>query len=90
MLKEAGVEYVIIGHSERREYFGETNEIINRKAHAVLNSGMIPIICCGETLTQREQGVTKEHIRYQIKIALLGLAKEQVEKLVIAYERSGY
>lgn len=86
MLKEAGVEYVIIGHSERREYFAETNEIINKKAHAVLKNGMTPIICCGETITQREQGVTKEHIRYQIKIALLGIAKEQVQSLVIAYE----
>jgi triosephosphate isomerase len=86
MLKEAGVEYVIIGHSERREYFAESNETINKKAHAVFNSGMTPIICCGETLTQREQGVTKEHVRYQIKIALIGLSKAQVQRLVIAYE----
>lgn len=86
MLKELGVQYVIIGHSERREYFAETDETVNKKAHAILNAGMIPIICCGESLTQREQGVTKEHIRYQVKIALLGLTKEQVSKLVIAYE----
>ncbi|NLY19439.1 MAG: triose-phosphate isomerase, partial [Clostridiaceae bacterium] len=86
MLNEAGVEYVIIGHSERREYFAETDEIINKKAHAVLSNGMVPIICCGETITQREQGVTKEHIRYQIKIALHGITKEQVQSLVIAYE----
>ena len=86
MLKECGVDYVIIGHSERREYFAETDELINKKAHAIFNSGMIPIICCGETLQQREQGVTKEHVRYQIKIALLGLTKAQIEKLVIAYE----
>jgi len=86
MLKELGVQYVIIGHSERREYYAETDEAINKKAHAILNAGMTPIICCGETLTQREQGVTKEHIRYQIKIALLGLSKEQVSNLVIAYE----
>lgn len=86
MLKECGVEYVIIGHSERREYFADTDELINKKAHAIFNSGMTPILCCGETLTQREQGVTKEHIRYQIKIALLGLSKDQIKKLVIAYE----
>ncbi|MBP7175766.1 MAG: triose-phosphate isomerase [Thermoclostridium sp.] len=86
MLKECGVDYVIIGHSERREYYAETNELVNKKAHAIFNSGMTPIICCGETLTQREQGVTKEHIRYQMKVALLGLTKDQIKKLVIAYE----
>lgn len=86
MLKELGVDYVIIGHSERREYFGETNEMINKKARAILDAGMLPIICCGETLTQREQGVTAEHVRYQIKVALLGLSAEEVSKLVIAYE----
>ncbi len=86
MLKELGVEYVIIGHSERREYFGETNEMINKKARAILDAGMLPIVCCGETLTQREQGVTDEHVRYQIKVALLGLSAEEVSRLVIAYE----
>ena len=86
MLKEAGVQYVIVGHSERREYYAETDELVNKKAHAIFNYGMTPIICCGESLTQREQGVTNEHIRYQMKIALLGLTKEQVKKLVIAYE----
>lgn len=86
MLKELGVDYVIIGHSERREYFGETDEMINKKAKAILASGMTPIICCGETLTQREQGVTAEHVRYQVKIALLGLSAEEVSGLVIAYE----
>ncbi|MGI6621975.1 MAG: triose-phosphate isomerase [Clostridiaceae bacterium] len=86
MLKESGVDYVIIGHSERREYFGETNEMINKKARAIIDSGMIPIICCGETLTQREQGVTAEHVRYQIKVALLGLSAQEVSNLVIAYE----
>ncbi len=86
MLADLGVDYVIIGHSERREYFGETNEMINKKAHAIFKHGMTPIICCGETLTQREQGVTADHIRYQIKVALLGLTAEQVSKLVIAYE----
>lgn len=86
MLAELGVDYVIIGHSERREYFGETNEMINKKAHAIFKYGMTPIICCGETLTQREQGVTADHVRYQIKVALLGLTPEQVKKTVIAYE----
>lgn len=86
MLQDLGVDYVIIGHSERREYFGETNETVNKKAHAVFKNGMTPIICCGETLTQREQGVTADHIRCQIKVALLGLTADQVKKLVIAYE----
>ena len=86
MLKELGIDYVIIGHSERREYFGETNEMINKKAKAIIASGMTPIVCCGETLEQREQGVTSEHVRYQIKVALLGLTPEQVANLVIAYE----
>jgi len=86
MLKELNVDYVIIGHSERREYFGETDEMVNKKARAILDAGMIPIICCGESLTQREQGVTAEHVRYQIKIALLGLSAEEVSRLVIAYE----
>lgn len=86
MLRELEVDYVVIGHSERREYFGETNEMVNKKAKAILDSGMVPIICCGETLTQREQGVTAEHVRYQVKISLLGLSAEEVSRLVIAYE----
>ncbi len=86
MLKDLGVDYVIIGHSERREYFGETNEMINKKARAIIDAGMLPIVCCGETLTQREQGVTAEHVRYQIKVALLGLSAQEVSDLVIAYE----
>jgi triosephosphate isomerase len=86
MLADLGVDYVIIGHSERREYFAETNETVNKKAHAVLKYGMTPIICCGETLTQREQGVTADHVRYQIKVALLDLTAEQVKQVVIAYE----
>jgi len=86
MLADLGVDYVIIGHSERREYFAETNETVNKKAHAVFNYGMTPIICCGETLTQREQGVTADHVRYQIKVALLGLSAQQVKQAVLAYE----
>jgi triosephosphate isomerase len=86
MLKDLGTDYVIIGHSERREYFKETDEMINKKARAILDAGMIPIICCGESLTQREQGVTAEHVRYQIKIALIGMSAKEVSKIVIAYE----
>jgi triosephosphate isomerase len=86
MLADLGVDYVIVGHSERREYFAETNETVNKKVHAIFKYGMLPIVCCGETLQQREQGVTADHVRYQIKIALLGLSAEQVEKTVIAYE----
>ena len=86
MLKEMGVDYVIIGHSERREYFGETNEMINKKARAILNAGLLPIICCGETLTQRDQGVTAEHGSYQLKVAILVISAEELVKSVIAYE----
>ncbi len=86
MLADLGVDYVIIGHSERRQYFAETDETVNKKAHAVFKYGMLPIICVGESLAQREQGVTADLIRYQVKIALLGLSADQVKKLVIAYE----
>ena len=86
MLADLGVDYVIIGHSERREYFAETNETVNKKAHAIFKYGMKPILCCGESLEQREQGVTADHIRYQIKVALLGLTADQVCETVIAYE----
>jgi len=86
MLADLGVDYVIIGHSERRQYFAETDETVNKKAHAVFKYGMTPIICVGESLTQREQGITADLIRYQVKIALLNLSEEQVQKLVIAYE----
>lgn len=86
MLKEAGVKYVIIGHSERREYFGETDETVNKKVKKVLEHEMIPIMCCGETLTQREMNITIEHIRIQIKKGLYGLSASDAEKVVIAYE----
>lgn len=86
MLKDAGCDYVIIGHSERRQYFSETNEMINKKAKAILANGLIPIICCGETLEQREAGVTDSHITEQIKAALEGLSEEEVTKSAIAYE----
>ncbi len=86
MLKEIGVEFVIIGHSERREYYAETDEGVNRKAKAILAAGMTPIVCCGETLEQRESGVTDAFVSGQIKAALDGLTGEQVASLVIAYE----
>ena len=86
MLKALGVDYVIIGHSERRQYFAETDETVNKKVHAAYKYGVQPIVCCGESLTQREQGVTADLIRYQVKIAVLGLSAEQMKTLVIAYE----
>ena len=86
MLKDLGVKYVIVGHSERRQYFCETDEIVNKKVHAVLDAGMSPIICVGESLEQREMGVTMELIALQVKSALAGVAAEKVRKCVIAYE----
>lgn len=86
MIKDAGCEYVIIGHSERRQYFSETDEMINKKAKAILAGGLIPIICCGESLEQREAGVTDSHITNQIKAALEGLSEEDIAKSAIAYE----
>lgn len=86
MLKDAGVKYVIVGHSERRQYFGETDEDVNKKIKKILEYGMTPIMCCGETLEQREMDITIEHIRMQIKKGLYGLTAEDAEKVVIAYE----
>ena len=86
MLADAGVSYVILGHSERREYFGETNETVNRKVKKAFEHGLVPIVCCGETLNQREQGITMDWIRQQIKIAFLGISAEQAAEAVIAYE----
>lgn len=86
MLTDAGVKYVIIGHSERRQYFAETNETVNAKVKKAFEHGLTPIICCGETLTQREQGVTLDFIRQQIKIAFLGVSKDDAAKAVVAYE----
>ena len=85
-LAALGVEYVIIGHSERREYFHETDEDINKKAKAIFNNGMTPIICCGETLEQREAGETNEFVAGQVKAALEGLTEEQIASSVISYE----
>lgn len=86
MLTDVGVKYVIIGHSERREYFAETDETVNKKVLKALEHGITPIVCCGETLTQREQGVTIDFIRQQIKIAFLNVTAEQAATTVIAYE----
>ena len=86
MLKDAGVEYVIIGHSERRGYFGETDLDINKKLLKLLEHGFNPIVCCGESLEQRESGITMDWINMQIKIAFQGVTAEQAKGVVIAYE----
>ena len=86
MLTDAGAKYVVLGHSERREYFGETDEGVNKKAVKAIEHGLIPIICCGESLTQREQGITLDWIRKQIRIAYFNIPAADVPKTVIAYE----
>ncbi len=86
MLEAMGIEYVILGHSERRQYFGETNESVNEKVKAALAHNLIPIICVGETLDEREAGVTETLLRYQTAAALSGLTADQAAGLVIAYE----
>ena len=86
MLKSIGVEYVIIGHSERRQYFAETDESVNKKIKAAFLNGLKPIVCVGETLEQREEGKTVEIITKQTQLALDGLTNKQVENTIIAYE----
>ncbi len=86
MLKAAGVEYVIIGHSERRQYFGETDKTVNKRTVAAINAGLKPIVCVGENKEEREQGYTDTIVSYQTLMALTGLTNEQVEGTVIAYE----
>ena len=86
MLTDAGVKYVIIGHSERREYFAETDETVNKKVLKAFEHEITPIICCGESLTQREQGITIDWIRQQIKIAFLNVTAAQTATAVVAYE----
>lgn len=86
MLTEAGVKYVIIGHSERRQYFGETDETVNLRTKAALAAGLLPIVCVGESLTEREQGIMDDTVRRQTKIALLGVSAEDAKKVTIAYE----
>ena len=84
MLKEFGVEYVIIGHSERRQYFGETDETVNKRMHAALAAGLIPIVCIGESLEERETGKTESVLAVQIEEGFKGL--DDISKIVIAYE----
>lgn len=86
MLKEMGCKYVILGHSERREYFAETDENVNKKAKAAFKHGLLPIVCVGEKLTHREQGITEQVIKTQVEGGLAGLEKDQVAQLVVAYE----
>lgn len=86
MLKDIGVNYVIIGHSERREYFAETDETVNKKVLKAFEHGITPIVCCGESLKQREQGITIDFVRQQIKIAFLNVTPEQAKTAVVAYE----
>jgi triosephosphate isomerase len=86
MLTDIGVKYVIIGHSERREYFAETDITVNKKVLKAFEHGITPIICCGETLEQREQGVTMDFIRQQVKIAFQNVTADQAKTAVIAYE----
>ena len=86
MLTELGVKYVIIGHSERRQYFAETDTTVNKKIHAALKAGLRPIVCVGESLEQRDLGITIEHIRLQVKAALYGVEPASVKRIVIAYE----
>ena len=86
MIASLGVEYVILGHSERRANNGDTDELVNTKVHALLEKGITPIVCVGESLSERDRDLTMERISYQVKAALYGLTAEQVKKVVIAYE----
>ena len=86
MLKAIGVEYVIIGHSERRQYFNETDETVNKKLKKALTVGLKPIVCVGENLTQRENGTAKDIVTVQTKLALEGLSAEEIKNVIIAYE----
>ena len=86
MLRSMGVGYVIIGHSERRTYFGETDATVNRRVRAALNSGLNVILCVGESLEQREQGITAELVAMQTKIALNGVSRDELSHMIIAYE----
>ena len=86
MLVDAGVKYVIIGHSERRDYFKEDDALLNKKVKMAISAGLTPILCCGESLEQREMGVTMDWIRFQIKSDLVDVTADQVKDIVIAYE----
>lgn len=86
MLAEMGVEYVIIGHSERRQYFGETDQTVNARVRAALDAGLKVILCVGEVLEQREQGITEEVVSLQTKVALGGVSEEELSRVIVAYE----
>ena len=86
MLKSVGCKYVILGHSERREYFEESNQTVNEKVKAALNAGLLPILCIGESLTERESGIFKDVIGKQIKEGLDGISSSEMSKIVLAYE----
>ena len=86
MLVDAGVKYVILGHSERRDYFHETSEDVNRKMKKAFEHGLVPIMCCGESLAQREQGITLDWVRQQVKVGYQGISAADAAKSVIAYE----
>ena len=86
MLVDVGAKYVIIGHSERRQYFGETDETVNLRTKAALEAGLTAIVCVGECLAEREQGITEEVVARQTKLALLDIAPEQMKQIIIAYE----
>ena len=86
MLREAGVEYVVVGHSERRTYFGETDQTVNLRTLAALKGGLKPIVCVGETLEQRELGYTETLLKYQTKMALTNVSAEELKNVIIAYE----
>ena len=86
MLKSIGVEYVIIGHSERRQYFNETDETVNKKLKKALDIGLKPIVCVGENLEQRERGKAKDVVTTQVRLALEGLNSDKIENVIIAYE----
>ena len=86
MLVEAGVKYVVVGHSERRQYFGETDQTVNLRTLAAVNAGLTAIVCVGETLEQRNLGYTETLLKYQTKMALTGISAEQLKNIVVAYE----
>ncbi len=86
MIKEVGAEYVIIGHSERRQYFGETDETVNKRTKAALNAGLKVILCCGELLDERNSGIMEEIVGKQLKVALAGISEEELKNVIIAYE----
>ena len=86
MIKDVGADYVIIGHSERRQYFGETDETVNERTRAALDEGLTVILCCGELLNEREQGIMEEVVGKQLKVALGGVSEDELKNIIIAYE----